>query len=193
MLVAALALVAPSVGGCAGNPLTQPPFAPPVMPRPQQTIARQWYHQWEKEADVIEQQAVQDMLLILGTRGREWRIPEGPDGYVLRVVLLDEKGRPIRQDGALQAFMVHHPAGPEPKAMFAWSLDSDQAARRYDEGTVPGYLLQLDWGVPDAPMPAGLVMLVVRWIGPRGDNILTRNVVFEDRIRDGIQTTTGRP
>jgi len=193
VVLAAVALAASVVGGCAGRRLTAPPFAPPVMPLPQQTVARQWYRQWENEADIIEGQPVRDMLLILGTRGREWRMPEGPDGYVLRVVLLDEKGRPIRRDGSFQAFMVHRPAGPEPRAMFAWTVDSEQAARRFQEGNVPGYLLQLDWGAADSPMPEGLVMLVVRWIGPGGVNILTRNVVFEDRIQDGIETTADRP
>ena len=131
------------------------------------------------------------MLLIASGEGRECRSPPGPDGSVVRAVLLNDEGRPVRQDGGFQVFLVHEPGGPSPRPLLAWSIAPSQAKDRYREGITAGYLLELDWG-PDIRPPRGQKMLVVRWLGPEQERI-TRNVAFEDQMEYGIETATERP
>jgi hypothetical protein len=184
-------LTAAMTGGCAGRPLVETPLEPPLDPVPSPAEqAENWYFAWEMQRDVTSS-SPQSMLLIAGGEGREWRTPPGPDGYVVRAVLLDDRGRPTRAEGEFEAFVVHQPAGPDPEPLFAWSVSPAEAAKRYHEGITPGYLLELDWG-PGATPPTGQKMLVVRWEGPAGQRI-TRNVAFEDGLDHGIQTITERP
>jgi len=186
------ALLAASLWGCAGRPLADAPLSPPLDPAPSSAgLAAEWYFAWEAQEDILAASGPQSMLLIASGEGREWRSPPGPDGYVVRVVLLDDEGRPTRADGEFQAFVVRQPAGPEPEPLLAWSVTEDQAAERYRQGITAGYLLELDWGPMVRPVP-GHKMLVVRWLGPKQQRI-TRNVAFDDRMEYGIQTTTERP
>jgi hypothetical protein len=119
------------------------------------------------------------MLFILGTRGRDWRQPAGPDGYVLRAILLDENDKPVRADGMFRAFVVAGPNARDARAVKAWRIGPEQAARRFSEDQWPGYLLELDW-LDGLPTRHGVFMLVVRWRGPDETARFTRNVIFED-------------
>ena len=185
-------LIAVGLVGCAGRPLIDTPLSPPLSPAPSPGAqAAQWYFAWEAQGDLIEPSGPQGMLLICSGEGREWRSPSGPDGYVVRVVLLDAKGRPVRSDGEFQAFLVHEPAGPDPDPLLAWSVPKSEATQRYHEGITAGYLLELDWGTDIRP-PRGQKMLVIRWLGSEQQRI-TRNVAFEDRMEYGIETQTERP
>ncbi|MFW6061277.1 MAG: hypothetical protein ACOC93_00560 [Planctomycetota bacterium] len=199
-----LLLATSMMAGCMGRSLVEPPMVEPI-PRlgpvegpdgamlESQAIAQRWYYGWVEQQDVTTECPVQDMLLVLSTRNREWRVPEGPDGYVLRAVLLDEQGSPTQAEGAFQAFAVWHPGRPDHEALYAWSIPPELAEQRYSGGMLPGYVLELDWGVKHAPPPPGEAMVVVRWQSGDGTCRLTRNVVFEDRIDYGIWELQERP
>ena len=193
-LPAAALLLAAWMPGCNGTSISPgADVAPPITPGPDANLPEQWYRGWETEQDVLAGSEVDDMFFILGTRGRDWREPDGPDGYPVRVCLLNGLGQPIRADGGLQAFLVHAPADPHSnKALYAWSVPPDLARRRFRKDKIPGYLLQLDWGA-NPPQAGGDFMLVIRWTSTDQRHRVTRNIVFKDRIRHAIEPTTTRP
>ena len=193
-LAAAALLLATWVSGCNGTGRSpSADVAPPIMPGLDANLPEQWYHGWETEKDALAGSEVDDMFFILGTRGRDWREPEGPDGYPVRVCLLNGLGQPIQVDGAIQAFLVHAPADPRAnKALYAWSIRPGLTRRRFRKDKIAGYLLQLDWG-PNPPQAGGDFMLVIRWTSSDRRHRVTRNIVFKDRIRHVIETTTTRP
>jgi len=177
--------------GCGGGAAPAAIPAPPVTAPVDADLASRWYYAWEREGDLLPPDGrVRDMFFILDVRGREWREPTGPDGYAVRVCLLDAEGRPIRADGALKAFLVYAPFDvDDKKALLAWSIDRQRAGRHFRQDQMPGYLLRLDWD-GGSPPPGGEFMLVIRWLGDDGKYRLTRNIVFKDRIDDAISTTT---
>ncbi|MBS3734625.1 MAG: hypothetical protein KGY99_06835 [Phycisphaerae bacterium] len=206
---ALLTLLAALATGCEGNRLVAKPLAPPIasdvrdapaasdasptldpVERSRQ-LAERRYYQWVDEHDRLDGADIGEMLLLLGGGAREWREPRGPDGYVLRALLLDGEGKPTRRDGRFEVFAVHRPSGPEPLPLRAWTISAEQADKRYRKGITPGYLLELDWGYK--PAPAGLVMIVVRWTSANGAVRITRNVVFEDRMSHGTRERYPRP
>ncbi|MFW6133359.1 MAG: hypothetical protein ACOC8F_05630 [Planctomycetota bacterium] len=188
---ALLAALLAAAGGCHKQRMLAKPLAPPVLPSDGQALADRWYRQWVDEPDRIGDGEVQEMVLLLGGAGREWREPKGPDGYVVRAILLDGEGSPTRTRGEFRVFAVHKPSGPEPRPLCAWTIPPDQAEPRFREGITPGYLLELDWG--GRPAPAGLVMVVVRWTAADGSARITRNVVFEDMMDHGTRERYPRP
>lgn len=194
-----LAIVAGLLGmgcaaGCSG-PGAAPAvnLAPPVTPRADADLARRWYYEWEGQPDAVAGGVVRDISIVLTSRGRDWRQPEGPDGYPVRVFLLNGLDQYVRADGAIQAFLVYAPLDPHRnKALCAWSIDAEEARRHFRQDKVAGYLLRLDWGA-SPPARTGTFMLVIRWISKDGQQRLTRNIVFNDRIEHVITTTTSRP
>ena len=120
-------LLATCALGCDGaQGRTGTNLAPPIAPSRNEALADRWYHAWEKQEDVVADSEVRDMFFVLGTRGRDWRKPEGPDGYPVRVFLLDGLGRPIRAEGALHAFLV---SSPLPRIFSALDGSSSSPAR----------------------------------------------------------------
>ncbi len=190
--IPAAALACLLAAGCSGRTLVAPPLAPPIGPTGTDDLAEERYYEWVDESDVTEGSPVKEMVLMLGVAGREWREPAGPDGYVLRALLLDDEGRPSREEGRFEVFAVVHPAGPEPRPLAAWNITVEQADDRFRGGITPGYLLELDWGRPD-PTPEGLTMVVVRWMDEDREYRITRNVVFEDMAGDVLRQSYPRP
>jgi len=188
-LPAALAMLV--AAGCNGSATaTTGGIGPPIAPSPDAGLAERWYYDWEEEGDLLVDGQVRDMLFSLSTRGRDWREPEGPDGFPVRVFLLDVLGRPVRGGGSLRAFLVQWPHDPAAKkGLYAWSIEPEQAQRCFRQDKVPGYLMRLDWGEAP-PGRDGEFMLVIRWISSDGKHRVTRNLVFQDRIRHETTTTT---
>ncbi len=190
IIQAVLAAFLIAVAGCA---TVEPrgPFPPPVQPISDPLVARQWYYGWEKQENLLSTDQPVDIQLFLTMRGRDWRSPDGPDGYAIRVCLLDETDQYVRAKGRLKAFVVHEPARATSRALHAWQVPADEAERRI-RGAPVGYILQLDWG--DATPPRrGTCMLVVRWESQDGSCRLTKNYVFEDLIPNASVETTTRP
>ena len=187
-------LLATCALGCDGaQGRTGTNLAPPIAPSRNEALADRWYHAWEKQEDVVADSEVRDMFFVLGTRGRDWRKPEGPDGYPVRVFLLDGLGRPIRAEGALHAFLVSSPLDVrEKRPICAWSVSAEQTGKFFQEERIPGYLLRFDWGA-GPPQATAEFMLVIRWVSSDGKCRVTRNIVFNDRIEHVITTTTSRP
>ena len=167
-------------------------LAPPIATSPDTALAGRWYLAWEEQSDVLGGGEVRDMFFVLGSRGRNWREPDGPDGYPVRVSLLDGLARPIRAEGTLLAFLVHAPLDAyRKKALHAWSISPQQTEKCFREDRIPGYLLRLDWG-ENPPSESGIFMLVIRWSSKDGTRRITRNLVFNDGMEHAI-TTTSRP
>ena len=189
-LVVLAAAIAACAAGCnpdagAGG------LAPPVRPSADAELARRWYYQWEMQEDILAGGEVRDMYFVLGTRGRDWREASGPDGYPVRVFLLDELGRSIRAEGSLQGLLVRAPHDARAnEALHALSIDPEGTRRRFRLDRIPGYLLRLDWGA--GPPGRGEFMLVIRWISADGGRRVTRNLVFPDRIEHHEEITTTR-
>jgi len=182
-LVAAWVLLA-CLAGCDESVMLKArpkpsPLAPPVEPAEAPGLAKLWYYGWVNEHDEIEDGDVRAMILVGPTSGRDWRHPAGPDGWAVRIVLLDHRGKPVRAPGTIEVFAVRDPERPTSEALYAWRLDEAETARRYRMGWAPGYVLELDWG-RRRPTRGGTFMLVVRWTRADGRNRLTRNCVFED-------------
>ncbi len=190
---AACLLLAAFAAGCNGAGGASR-LGPAVAPSSDPTLARRWYYGWAEQEDVLTDCPVRRISVALTSRGRDWRPPEGPDGYAVRVFLLDHLDRYIRADGTLQAFVVQAPFDPyAKKALYAWSVSADEAAGYFRKDKVAGYLLRLDWG-DDPAAPRGTFMLVVRWVSKDGKcRIMAEPLVFEDRIEHEITTTTSRP
>jgi len=188
---AALALAAALVAapGCdpSGPNVRMRPFPPPAEPLAQPELAEQWYYGWVTDRDVLDPAGVRDMIVIGTTAGRDWRPPDGPDGYALRAVLLDAAGEATRAPGSFKAFLVQEPARSTSRAIRAWWIRPDEAAERYAPGIMPGYVLQLDWG-PEPPPPHGTYMLVVRWEARDANYRFTRNMVFAERMLAPLHT-----
>jgi len=184
----ALLIALAAVGGCAGGlgaPKTPPP-APPVLPI-QAEMADRWYRQWAYEEDIPGRE-VRGMSFSMSMSGRDWREPEGPDGYAIRVYLYDALSRTVKADGMLQVILVAAP-GPGARPLFAWSIDAGRMPEHFRPSKPPGYLLQLDWGAA-APPPAGSALLAVKWTSLDGSSCFIQNIIFKDRIRHAITTTT---
>lgn len=192
VLPTALGLVlAGCVCGCERAMVNAPAaLAPPITPSPNAELADRWYHNWETQDDVLAGSDVDDMFFILGLRGRDWRQPEGPDGYPVRVCLLNRVGQYVHAEGALYAFLVQAPADPYAhRALCAWSVLPEEAERHFRQDKTPGYLLRLDWG-PTPPQADGGLMLVIRWVSRDGKYRVTRHLAFMDGTSHVIQTTT---
>jgi len=183
----AVAMLMTALAGCAepeAAPSAVTGLAPALEPSPSADLADEWYHGWVDQEDIASGTPVRDMILIMSMSGRDWRWPEGADGYVLRAVLLDSTDKPIDAGGELSAFLVQEPSRPEAKALYAWSLNRQETRARFRRGVVSGYLLQLDWG-DRPPARGGTFMLVVRWTADDGAGRITRNIIFEDRLHEG--------
>ena len=160
----------------------------PVMPVAEKDFNKNWYIDWADEGDISDKD-VKDFLFIASPKGRDWRAPAGPDGYLLRVILLDRDEKPIRKDGSIQAFLVRNHGEKNAYVMCAWDISQATAATYYDESAWPGYVLPLDWG-KGPEKPEGCYLLVIRWTGPDGKSRLTRNTIFEEAV--AIETNTFR-
>ncbi len=191
------------LAGCGGaaDGLTPEQAPLPIRPVSDPQVAPDWYYGWVTQEDRTPDGAPREMLLISTTRGRDWRPPDGPDGYALRAVLLDRSGRAVRAPGSFRVFLVREPDRATSEALLAWEIPPDEAARRFHEGILDGYVLQLDcgWGPPGVPpaQPAagplprpGAYMLVVRWTAADGSGQVTRTVAFQDRIESEWQDIT---
>jgi len=147
-----------------------------------------WYIDWADEGDISDKD-VKDFLFIASPKGRDWRAPAGPDGYLLRVILLGRDEKPVRKDGKIQAFLVRNHGEKNAQAVCAWEISPEMAADYYDESTWPGYVLPLDWG-KGPEKPEGCYLLVIRWTSADGKARLTRNTIFEEAV--AIDTNTYR-
>ena len=193
LLAGVLAALAASAGCNGSAMLVADRLAEPIAPAGDPALAHRWYYAWERQKDQLSGCDVTDMLIILGTRGRDWRAPGGPDGYPVRVCLLDRTDRPIRRDGTFNGFLVAAPTHPDAhRALWAWSVPTRAAGRHYRKDRIPGYLLRLDWG-DTGPDTGGDFMLVIRWISRDAKWRLTRHIVFKDLVKHARPTLTTRP
>lgn len=151
-------------------------------------IAAKLYIDWADEGDISDKD-VKDFLFIASPKGRDWRAPVGPDGYLLRIILLDRDEKPIRKDGRIQAFLVRNHGDKNAEAVCAWDIPQEAMDDYYDDSDWPGYVLPLDWG-KGQETPEGCYLLVIRWTGPDGKARLTRNTIFEEAV--AVETNTYR-
>lgn len=169
-----------TVTGCS----VPPPETPvetirPVMSLNNPEIAKNWFFKWANQQDIADK-TVKDMVFLSSTKGRNWRQPDGPDGCLLRMILLDADGKPVFEPGTIRAFLVKNPHRNDASVVAGWQLDIKQCETYFDDTQFSGFVLPLDWG--DGPGRGGLMMIVIRWENADGNARFTRNSVFEDTI-----------
>lgn len=168
------------LGGCS-TPTADAPsnIISPVSPLSDQKIPRNWYLQWAQQRDIADK-IVKDVVFLSSSKGRDWRDPSGPDGCLIRVILLDADGNPVYVPGRIRAFLIKDPDRNDASVISGWQIGPNEAQHYYDDNDFSGYVLPLDWG--QGPESSGLLMLVVRWESPDGRARLTRNSIFEENI-----------
>lgn len=160
----------------------------PVMAQDDRQLAQDWYETWAGQVDAPGQD-VRDLVFFLGVRGRDWRSPRGPDGYIMRVVLAGPGDKPVAAEGSLKLVLVESPGQQTARAVCSWLIEADEAKRRFRPDRLSGYVLRLDWC--DGPsQQGGTFMLIVRWTSQDRTSWFTRNIVFEEQaIREMAPTT----
>jgi len=184
------------IAGCSASlPQTssQDNLIAPILPAGEKDsdknkIATKWYIDWADEGDISDKD-IKDFLFIASPKGRDWRAPAGPDGYLLRVILLDRDEKPCRKDGRIQAFLIRNHGSRDAEPICAWDISPTMLSDYYDESAWPGYVLPLDWG-KGPKKTDGCYLLVIRWISPDGKARLTRNTIFEEAV--AVETNTYR-
>ena len=168
--IASVIIVAVLSAGCAA-PVANNNIAacdkPGVPVEPQVTPAKWTYDDFCKQDCQIPAagDAVAEIALSYLSRGRDFREPEGPDGYVLRMVLMDEGYNSVAVEGDLIVALFAELAEEENQAALRplryWQLPGRFFSRYWLKGKLlNSYLLRLDWG-PDE-MPKGNYILAVR-------------------------------
>ena len=160
-----LFLAAVLISGCQSSKAPDQPLrlAEPIAPQAE-TILEPWNDCFEKPQPSGQKRLVTEMLLSYLNRGRDFRGPQGPDGYLLRVILLDRNSRPVRipADVTVALFaetgQKNYPARDRPVRL--WQI----RASNLDEYWTPSnlldsYLFRLDWG-PVGPGPGNYRFLV---------------------------------
>jgi len=118
-----------------------------------------------------------DMVLLYVGTGREFDEQPGPDGFVIRVVLLDGAYRAIRTPRARLTVGLYTPGGSQPVRL--WQVEPQNLSRYWlPTRLLDGYLLRLSWA--DEPVAPGHYLFRVVWEGLSGGR-LCREVFFQDR------------
>lgn len=181
-------LVALFFCGCAGQKRTSRmvrPLAEPLLPF---SHGRDWQYQDFTEGSCVEPvpgDVIHEMLLTYISRGRDFTPPGGADGYVLRVILLDDEFNSLPIKGSLFVGLFSAQQGRNDSglrsALLRWRIAPGTLERYWYEGNVlSSYLLRLDWA-DETPLK-GNYILAVRFEYMQGQEkrILCHEIPFGD-------------
>ena len=156
----------------------------PVVPMAVRTEADTEVGSGRCPADKVSdrKKIVADMLLFYVSSGRDFREPAGLDGYVIRVVPLDKKFRPVRVDGTVEIVLARESGPPgTAKVLRRWRIGPEGLEEYWlQTSLLDGYAFRLDWGENDPGV--GMYRLVVKlnYRGKKVTEIICRELVFDD-------------
>jgi hypothetical protein len=170
IIIAGLLLITWLCASCAKLPQAAPPLlAPPVNALSQNDLLGRQSISQVKECignttQPSEKDPVAELLLIYVSSRRDFRAPEGPDGYLFRLVPLDKSYHPIPVKAEVtialyrdQEWVKSHP-GSDPLRI--WQIPTQQIENHWViSQDLAGYFFRLDWGL-QGPGPGNYRVLV---------------------------------
>jgi len=182
------------IGGC--QPLKSPDIvttlAEPVLGIKANDIAAQTerteFHDCLEESEQpLGNGPVREVLLTYINAGRDFRDPQGPDGYVLRIIPLDNKYRPVPVPAEINialypATVAKNNSTYDPPMRF-WRISAPDLARHWTPSALlDGYLLRLDWG-EISPGPGNYILLVsFSYKHKKNVTTICRIMTFQDQL-----------
>jgi len=125
-----------------------------------------------------------EVLLSYVSTGREFRSPEGPDGYVLRIIPLDDRERARRISAeALVVLRREGTASAAPPAppLRAWRIAAGRLEHYWMQSRLlPSYVLRLDWGDPPPERGNYRLGVYLTFRGQGGPEVICREIPFQE-------------
>ncbi|MBN1844065.1 MAG: hypothetical protein JW810_00150 [Sedimentisphaerales bacterium] len=131
---------------------------------------------------------VMELLLAYVSSGRDFREPPGPDGYLLRLIPLDDRYRPLPIDGLVTVGLYDEEGldqAPERRSLpiLIWRIETGQLGAYWVPArTLDGYFFRLDWG-RIRPGPGNYRLVVhVQYRKDEQTFRFCREMSFQDRL-----------
>jgi len=170
IIIAGVLLIAWLCASCETSPKATPPvLAPPVNALPQNDLLGRQSISQVKEcfgmtAQPSEKDPVTELLLIYVSSGRDFRAPEGPDGYLFRIVPLEKSyhPKPAKAKVTIALYRDQELDNNQPlsEPLRIWQIPRQQIENHWViSQDLDGYLFRLDWGL-QGPGPGNYRFLV---------------------------------
>jgi hypothetical protein len=138
---------------------------PPILPAAKTTFGPDYVEECVNNTSIKEaDKPIAEIVLAYVGSGRDFRDPQGSDGYVLRVIPLDSSHHEVKL--AADVFIGLYRGVDKDNlqgsvALRAWQLSADTPADYWiATSLLDGFMFRLDWG-PEALPPGDYIFLVL--------------------------------
>ena len=166
--------------GCSRQTTVPPPLSNPLQPMtvsqltdPGKTLSA---------ARTTDEPAVKDLLIMMSNVPQDFDGDGRFDGYVIRVMMLNSDGRPVRQVGLLRFELIPDQRTGHVMPITVWEASPQRLPSDWRETRIlPGYAFFLRWLPQHEPKQEDFLMKTTFWPldgrGPISKSLLFRSMV----------------